>query len=132
MAIELTKKFEKGNTAYFECYFRDMQSFLKDPTNASYTVIDIKGRTITTGIPSKKSTGLYYFFWTPLLTGDFIVQFDGEIDGFKTKMRKKFKVIETSLKGESWSKSSCSSSSSSCSSSSCSSSFCSSSSSESL
>jgi len=133
MALEDVRKFEKGNTTYFECYFRSMSSDLKDPDNPVYRIYDIRGNVVASGTPSKKSTGLYFVYWTPVSVGDYVIEFSGIIDSHEVKFRATFKVIETGWKGEfsSSSSSSCSSSSSSSSSSSLSES-CSSSSSSSL
>lgn len=120
MTLSTTKKFEFGNTAYFECSFRNQLSQLEDPTNPIYEIFNVKGESVTSGSLTKKSTGLFYFFWTPTALGDFIVQFKGTLDSdtYLSTIRKKFKVIKTRIKGEysSSSSSSCSSSSSSCSS----------------
>jgi len=120
MPLEDVRKFEKGNTTYFECCFRNMTSELDDPTNPTYKIYDIRGNVVASGTPSKKSKGLYFVYWTPIAVGDYIIEFSGTIDTHQVKYREKFKVIETSWKGEfsSSSSSSCSSSSSSTSSSS--------------
>ena len=120
MTLEDIRKFEKGNTTYFECYYRSMTSELADPTDPIYRIYDIKANVVASGVPSKKSTGLYYVYWTPTSAGDYVIEFTGKINTHEVKFREKFKVKETSWKGEF--SSSSSSSSSSCSSSSCSSS----------
>jgi len=97
MATDLIKKFQKNNTAYFQCYYRDQVSTLTDPTSPTYLITDINGATITSGTPTKKSTGLWYLFWEPTATGDFVITFGGTIDGDSVKIRRKFKVIETEL-----------------------------------
>ncbi|MCK4307312.1 hypothetical protein KAW50_03680 [candidate division WOR-3 bacterium] len=112
MSRDLTKTFQKDNTAYFECYYRDMQSFKKDPVNPTYVILDIRGNVVTSGIPSKKATGIFYFFWTPTSEGDYLLIFGGSVSGYSVKLRRKFKVVRTSWKGEFSSSSSSSSSSS--------------------
>lgn len=131
MTLVSTKKFESGNTVYFECTFRNQLSQLEDPTNPTWQIQDIKDATIASGSLTKKSTGVFYFFWTATTIGDFIALFQGTLDSgtYAAVIRRPFKVVRTSLKGEYSSSSSSSCSSSSCSSSSCSSSCCSSSSS---
>ena len=130
MSLDLTKRFEIGNSVYFECYYRNQQGELGDPTSPLYQIQDIKGQIKKSGTPTKKSTGIYYVFWEPDRTGDFTLIFSGSVGTFPTVLRKKFKVIRTSWAGEWFSSSSSSSSFSS--SSSCSSSFSSSSSSSSF
>ena len=101
MALDILKKFESGNTAYFECYYRDMQGNLKDPDNPKYRIFNMKNsEVVSSTTPSKKITGLYYFFWTPEIPGNYIIEFTGSILGLPIQMRKKFQVIKTSLKGE--------------------------------
>ena len=115
MTLEMTKKFEIGNSVYFECYYRNQQGDLENPSSPLYQIQDIKGKIIKSGVPNKKSTGIYYMFWEPDRTGDFTLIFTGSVGTFPTVLRKKFKVIRTSWAGEwfSSSSSSCSSSSSS-------------------
>ncbi len=122
MVLDIIKKFEYGNTAYFECYYRDLTAELENPTSPTWTINNSAGTTIASGVPTLKSNGLYYFYWTPWVEGNFIVIWTGTILGHDVALRKKFKVKRTSLKGEIDSlSSSCSSSSSFSSSSSCSS-----------
>ena len=127
MTLSLTKVFELGNSAYFECYYRNMSSELTDPVNPTWTIFDMKASAVATGTPFKKSTGVYYFYWTSSTPADYTLLFAGVVLGQNVEMRRRFKVIRTSLKGEFSSSSSSSCSSSSCSSCSCSSCSCSSS-----
>ena len=92
-----TKTFEKGNTVYFEVKYRDSNSQLKDPGTPAYSVENSKGVEQASGVPTKKSVGVYFFYWTPTDTGDFVVIFTGTIQNYTATVRKKFKVVETDV-----------------------------------
>lgn len=104
------KTFETDNTAYFECFFKNPHQVLTDPVNPQWKILDAYGNTTASDTPSKKSTGLFFFFWTPTEPGDYVVEFTGTIQSDAIIIRKPFIVIRTSFKGE-WSSSSSSSSS---------------------
>lgn len=113
MTLDVIRKFELGNTVYFRVYFRNQVSELVDPSDPTYQIINIRGEIVASGTPSKLATGHYYSFYTPTEEGDFILKFQGKITGHVTVIRKKFKIVRTTLKGEFSSSSSSFSSSSS-------------------
>ncbi len=110
MILDLTKKFEANNTAYFECFYRSLQHELTTPISPQWKILDAKGNTTASGTPSKKSDGLYFFYWTPTVPGNYVVEFTGTIASDAVKIRKNFIVTRTTLDGGWSSSSSCSSS----------------------
>ncbi len=97
MIYDTTKKFELGNTVYFECVYQGADGSLSDPTLPTWKIINTKGTTVDSGSPNKRKDGIWYFFWTPTTTGDYILEFAGTIDDSAVLIRKKFKVIQTNL-----------------------------------
>ena len=97
MSLNTTKKYELGNTVYFECLYRNLDGFPTDPSTSAYTITNIKGETVASGNPNKRKDGYWYCFWTLTETGDFILKFTGTIEENVVIIRKKFKVIETKL-----------------------------------
>ncbi len=65
------------------------------PSTPLFKIIDIKGATTESGTPNKKSTGIYYYFWTPTDTGDYTYEFTGTMGSYSTTFKRKLKVIET-------------------------------------
>ena len=96
--LDTIRKFEIGNTVYFECLYRNLTGFPFDPQDPTYEIEDIKGAKVATGTPSKRKDGIWYCFWKPLLRGDYLLIFKGKIEGNEVVIRKKFKIIETRLK----------------------------------
>lgn len=95
MALDITKKFEVGNTVYFECVYRGADGSVSDPALPTWTITTTKGVIEATGSPEKRVNGIWYFFWTPINTGDYLLTFAGQIDDSAVLIRKKFKVIQT-------------------------------------
>lgn len=95
--LDTTKTFEKDNTVYFEVKYRNSNSQLIDPGSPTYSIEDSKGIEQTSGTPTEKSTGIYFFYWTPTSTGDYVVIFSGLIQNYSATIRKKFKVVETDV-----------------------------------
>lgn len=129
MAAETIKKFENGNTAYFECSFKNLDQLLVEPVSPNYSILNLRGELVQSGVPTLVVTGIYGVYFTPDETGEYVIEFTATIEDKPVLHRLKFKVYRTAWKNEysssssSWSSSSSSSSSpSSCSSSSCSSS----------
>ena len=91
------KEFEKNNTIYFQCKYRDFDGQLTDPTTPAYKVYDSKMAEKATGTPAKKADGIYYFYWTPTAVDTYIVQFTGTINAQPGLVRDKFKVVETTI-----------------------------------
>lgn len=89
------KEFELNNTIYFECKYRDFDGSLQDPTTPAYKVYDSKMATKTSGTPTKKADGVYYFYYKPTTVDTYIVEFTGTIGGQAGLARDKFKVTET-------------------------------------
>lgn len=96
--LHLIKTYELGNTIYFECLYRDIDGYLTDPTSAAWTIKDLQGVTVDSGGLSKKSTGIWYFFWTSDTVGDYLLTFSGLIDDNPVTIRCQFKIAETRLK----------------------------------
>lgn len=94
-----TKTFELGNTIYFECVYRNTYGVLVDPDSPNWSIKNSKGVTQasgdTEGGPYKRSTGLWYIFWTSSDIGDYILEFTGSIGGHDTKIRRPFRVKKT-------------------------------------
>lgn len=95
--LDITKKFENGNTIYFECLYRSLTGFPVQPQDPKYEIQNIKGTIVAEGTPDKRKDGVWYCFYTPTIRGDFLLTFTGKIDGNSVAIRKKFKVIETRL-----------------------------------
>ena len=97
--LQTTKTFELGNTVYFECVYRNISGILIDPDNPAWKIITSRGVTkasnVTDGGPYKRSTGLWYIFWTSSEIGDYTLEFSGEIDSYAVKIRRPFKVTNT-------------------------------------
>ena len=97
MAYDTIKKFEVDNTVYFECVYRSADGALYDPVNPTWKITNTKGATTASGSPSKREDGIWYFLWTPVNTGDYLLEFAGTIDENPVIIRRKFKVILTCL-----------------------------------
>lgn len=97
--LQITKKFELGNAIYFECVYRNMTGVLTDPDNPSWEITTRRGtiadNSASEGGPYKRSTGLWYIFWTSDEVGDYVLEFSGEINGETVKIRRSFKVTKT-------------------------------------
>lgn len=92
------KEFEKGNTIYFECTYKDFNGKVTDPTSPAYVIINSKGEEKASGTPQKKGTGVYFFYWTSNAADTYRVQFSGIIGGSPGVARELFKVKETKIK----------------------------------
>lgn len=92
------KEFEKGNTIYFECTYKDFNGEIVDPTSPAYAIINSAGASQASGTPTKKETGVYYFYWTSASVDTFRVEFTGTIGGQAGVARELFRVIETKIK----------------------------------
>ena len=99
MALHTTKTFELDNTIYFECGYRTTMGVSVDPDNPAWKITTRKGTavddSVASGGPYKRSTGLWYIFWTSDQVGDYALEFTGEIDGKAVKTRRLFKIIKT-------------------------------------
>jgi len=95
--LDITKKFELGNTVYFECLYRNLDGAPADPANPAWIIKNVKGQTVASGSPNKREDGVWYFLWEPSATGDYLLEFSGTIEDNKVMIRKKFKVIQTRL-----------------------------------
>jgi hypothetical protein len=95
--LETTKTFEKDNTIYFEVSYRKATGVLTDPVTPTYIIKDSIGASITNGTPTKKSTGKWFFYYTPTSTGDFTVEFTGTIENYATFIKRKFKVVDVEI-----------------------------------
>ncbi len=96
--LHITKTFEKSNTIYFECVYRAIDGELTDPSSPAWVIKNILGVTVDSGGPLKREDGVWYFFWTPVTVGDYILVFSGTIDGNAVAIRRKFKIVETRIK----------------------------------
>lgn len=98
--LKTTKSFEIGNTIYFECTYRNAMRTLADPDSPNWSIYNSKGTEQasgdTEGGPFKKSTGLWYIFWTSSSVGDYILEFTGSMNSYPVKIRRPFKVKKTS------------------------------------
>jgi len=92
--LSTTRRFRNDNTIYFEASFRKADGTLSDAVTPAYLIENSKGTSQASGTPTKKSTGIYYFFYTPDTVGDFVVEFSGTIETLAAVMRKKFKIYE--------------------------------------
>jgi len=72
---------------------------LTDPDNPDWQITTRRGVVVasgsTEGGPFKRSTGLWYIFWTSDTVGDYILEFSGEMGGHPVKIRRPFKVQKT-------------------------------------
>ena len=91
------KTFEKNNSIYFECTYRDWNGGVTTPTSPTHKVVDSKGNEETSGIPSLKETGVYYFYWESSEEGTYVVEFRGSIGGQNGIARQLFKIVETKV-----------------------------------
>lgn len=92
--LDTTKTFENNNTIYFEATFRKANGALSDVITPTYLVENSRGTSQSSGTPTKKTTGIYYVFYTPDTVGDFEIQFSGTIETYTATMRKKFKIVD--------------------------------------
>lgn len=98
--LHTTKTYELGNTIYFEVVYRNISGVLIDPTSPGWRITNTRGTLIASdasGGPYKRSTGLWYIFWTSTDVGDYILEFSGTINGEAVKIRRPFKVTKTSV-----------------------------------
>lgn len=97
--LHITKTFELGNTVYFECSYRNTMGVLTDPDNPFWQITTRKGEVVAdatgSGGPYKRSTGLWYIFWTSSEVGDYVLEFSGEMNNYPVKIRRPFKVVKT-------------------------------------
>jgi len=72
---------------------------LTDPDNPDWEITTRRGVAVasgsTEGGPFKRSTGLWYIFWTSDQVGDYILEFTGEMGSHSVKIRRPFKVQKT-------------------------------------
>ncbi len=98
--LQITPTYELGNTIYFEGVYRNISGVLTDPTNPGWTIKTGRGVTSDSsddsGGPTKRSTGIWYIFWTSSETGDYVLDFTGSIGSYAMKKRILFKVVDTS------------------------------------
>ena len=96
--MQNTKTFEVDNTVYFECA-KDTNGVLTDPTDPSWEITTKKGvvedNTAGSGGPYKRSTGLWYVYWTSDTVGDYILTYTGKVNGYNTIVRKPFRIKKT-------------------------------------
>lgn len=97
--LHTTKTFELGNTVYFECVYQNTMGVLTDPDNPDWTITTRRGVVVASGSseggPYKRSTGLWYIFWTSEDVGEYILEFTGTLGDNPVKVRRPFKVIKT-------------------------------------
>ena len=93
----MLKKFEKDNSIYFECTYKDWNGVVITPTSPTYKVLDSKGAEEATGTPSLKEIGVYYFYWQSSEEDEYVVEFRGVVGGQNGIARQLFKVIETKI-----------------------------------
>lgn len=91
------QEFEKGNSIYFQCEYRDFDGTLTDPTTPTYEIKDSKGNKEDSGTPTKDTIGIYYFVWTSVVVDDYFVEFTGTIGKEVGVVRKKFRVKEVTI-----------------------------------
>jgi hypothetical protein len=100
--LHTTKTFENDNTIYFECMYRTAMGVLDDPYNPTWEIKTSRGTVVasnvTSGGPYKRDTGYWYFFWTPTTVGDYVLTWGGEVRGHSVKIRRPFKIIESTTK----------------------------------
>jgi len=72
---------------------------LTDPDNPNWSIATARGVVVASGTteggPFKRSTGLWYIFWTSDQIGDYILEFNGQMGTHAVKIRRPFKVIKT-------------------------------------
>jgi hypothetical protein len=72
---------------------------LTDPDNPNWSIATSRGVVVASGTteggPFKRSTGLWYIFWTSDQIGDYILEFNGQMGTHAVKIRRPFKVIKT-------------------------------------
>lgn len=88
-------RLEKDNTVYFQETFRQPDGFLKDPGGLLWEILDLKGTKVGSGAMYKKEDGVWYFFWTPSSTGDFLLKVTGRMNAHFIDLRRKIKVLES-------------------------------------
>ena len=97
--LDTTKTFRLGNTVYFECVYRNTMGVSIDPDNPDWKITSSRGvvdsNSASNGGPYKRSTGLWYIFWTSTDVGDYVLEFTGKIMNQDVKIRRPFKVIKT-------------------------------------
>lgn len=91
------KTFEKNNTIYFQCTYRDFDGLITEPQNPLYTIEDSKGNEEAASTPTKKEDGVYYFHWAASVADTYRVKFTGTIGGQAGVTRQIFRVIETQI-----------------------------------
>jgi len=72
---------------------------LTDPDNPGWEITTRRGVVVANGTseggPFKRSTGLWYIFWTSEDVGDYTLEFTGEMGSHPVKVRNIFKVQKT-------------------------------------
>ena len=93
------KKFNKNNSVYFECTYRDFDGSIKDPTNPKYQIYNSKGEKEWPEDQSPDgANGIYHFIHALTVADTYLVQFTGTIAGNSGIARSIFKVVETKIK----------------------------------
>lgn len=96
--LATTKTFELDNTIYFECAYRNTMGVLIDPDNPSWEITTRKGVVVdnsaSEGGPYKRSTGLWYIFWTSDQVGDYVLKFTGEMNSHPVIVKRPFKIVK--------------------------------------
>lgn len=92
------KKFEKENSIYFECTYRNFDGVVTEPTTPRYMINDTKGNEEASGTPTQKEDGVYYFYWASSVADTYRVIFTGTVGGQNGVARQLFKVVETKIR----------------------------------
>lgn len=99
--LETTKTFRLNNTVYFECVYKNTMGVLVDPDNPDWNITNRRGVLIANGTseggPFKRSTGLWYIFWTSEAVGDYVLEFTGEINSHPVIVKRPFKIIKADV-----------------------------------
>lgn len=91
-----TKTFQKGNTAYLECVFRNINGVPTDPYPApTYSIKKESGAEDVGGTLQKRKEGYFGTYYTPDEIGEYQIVYTGEVDQKVVYLKSKFKVVNT-------------------------------------
>lgn len=78
-----------GDTLLLKCSFYSWAGTLADPTSVTLNIYDVsRTKLVTAATPTKLSTGVYYYYYTPSVEGRQTVEFSGTLATNTTLVRK--------------------------------------------
>jgi len=92
----MTESIELGNEIRFKATYKDANGVITDPTNPKITIYDANNTVKVDGAtPNKSGDGIYYYDYEPDSVGNWLVKWEGIIDGLFTVEKVRFLITHT-------------------------------------